>query len=192
MAYPQTWYPEQPGYNWQNTPSRLPAATAPPGAGTVWAGGGGPQEWLPPESGYNWQNTPSRLPVGAAPPGGGWGDTWQQPGQPGTIYGRTGGGATAFQGAGEFDRLAWQQDPNTAYARYVTQEAGPGSHYERWLENERGRTFQGFQDASRANQDLFIGDYLAQQAPSLVQRYTQLPGFQQGMNVAPNFAGRRL
>lgn len=124
--------------------------------------------------------------------GGTWGGTWG-----GTIYGRKAGGFDAnryFGGANEFDKLFWQgaEGMPYAYSHYINQEADPASHYGGWLADQYNYMKAGFVDASRTNPELAWSDYIGSQAESNAQRYTQLPGWKQGINPGVMSAGRRL
>lgn len=127
---------------------------------------------------------------------GNWGAYWSgDPVQ--NIYGRKQGGFDAsryFGTPNEFDKLFWQSKEGMPFAfqQFAGNEAAPDSYYNRWLQNREGELTAGFVDASRSNNTLAWHDYLASQAQGLAQRYTQLPGWQQGQNAPSTWAGRRL
>ena len=145
-------------------------------------------------TGYDpWAGNPG---MPAHPPGfGQWGGVWSGPVSP--IYGRNAGGFDAgryFGTPSETDQLFWQSSAGMPFAwqKFVGVEARPDTHYNQWLQRQEGLATSGFVDASRANPDLKWTDYIASQAQNLANRYTQLPTWQQGMNPASWYAGRRL
>jgi hypothetical protein len=120
-----------------------------------------------------------------------WGGFWQS----NPIYGRKAGGFDAnryFGTPNSFDEIYWQQNPDQAYRRAVGQESRDDTHYNAWLGREQGWALQRFADASRGNPALLVSDYLPQAMQQLAERYTRLPGWQQGKNPAAWWAGRRL
>jgi SRSO17 transposase len=126
---------------------------------------------------------------------GQWGGMWTGPVSP--IYGRNQGGFDASRYFGALtptDDLFYQSSAGMpfAYQQFANTEARPDSHYNRWLQNQEGWVTSNFVNASRANPDLKWTDYTVSQAPNLAQRYLALPTWQQGMNPAAWYAGRRL
>lgn len=129
---------------------------------------------------------------------------WRQNDQYNQIYGRrnTGWGQ---QGADYFPEaadpngaqaLAYQSDEGRglAWAHFITREADPNSYYGRWLADQFKR-----EESEYANYGILSGDkeqlwtdWVNRAAPGLANEFLQLPGWQQGKNATPWFAGRRM
>lgn len=89
--------------------------------------------------------------------------------------------------------LILQQNPQLVWAKLLGLTAPDStSHMARWLGNFYDETKARADLASLNQPDLQYQDYFAAEMPKLVERYLNLPGWQQGKNPGVSSAGRYL
>lgn len=149
-----------------------------------------PADWRPPGPEVNTVGRRIRPPVDT---------TWRQADQYNQIYGRTGGerfGSYFTNPAGQtpsLDEGFWNtaEGMPLAWARYISQEANPNSHYGRWLADQFNRVKADYVNEQNFDISLRYPDYVDERARGLANEYNALPGWQQGKNPASWWAGRR-